>query len=269
MPSIGVGLKLGMNLSVDAGGLTEYAGVSGLVLLLDHLSDVTLDSGNLEQWNDRSFNKAHAIQSDTSKQPLSVASGPVNSLRSVSFDGVDEFLNLDAHVGKFSPLTEQSLFIVYDLPVSASRHIMLSMTDSTDTTGSNETEFVVQKWGVPVGWRVSDRGTNFVNNNVTALVGNDYMEFYTSLTPAGRGVPFPATTFQRAVAKASSTTAASFSSLTTPDRFRLGMGSYNAVNGGDTGFFLGDIVMVIMFDHGLTSAEAALVQAEINSITGL
>lgn len=58
---------------------------------LDHTTSVTDVSGNASQWNDKSANAWHFSQGTAGSRPLIVASG-LNGLRTIRFDGVDDFL---------------------------------------------------------------------------------------------------------------------------------------------------------------------------------
>lgn len=68
--------------------------LQGLALWLDaaDLSTITLDSGLVAQWSDKSGNGKNAVQSDSAKRPSGTDS--INALNAVGFDGTNDCLTV-------------------------------------------------------------------------------------------------------------------------------------------------------------------------------
>lgn len=64
---------------------------TGLWLDAADAGTLTLESGAVSQWNDKSGNSRHVVQSNSARQPLFQAAG-FNGLPAVDFDGSNDFL---------------------------------------------------------------------------------------------------------------------------------------------------------------------------------
>ena len=94
-------------LDIAAGQLWTPAAIStSLWLDANDSSTITLNSGNVSAWNDKSGNNRHATQSTTSRQPLYVSNG-LNNKGLIRPDGDGEYLGLD------SALSVGAVFMVY------------------------------------------------------------------------------------------------------------------------------------------------------------
>jgi len=94
-------------LGVAVGELwTPAALTTSLWLDAADASTVTLNSGNVSAWNDKSGNARHATQATAASQPL-YATNALNGLNVVRPDADEEFLGLNA------ALASGSIFIVY------------------------------------------------------------------------------------------------------------------------------------------------------------
>lgn len=79
--------------AVSGGGAnwTPAQITTGLWLDAADAGTLTLESGAVSQWNDKSGNSRHVVQSNSARQPLFQAAG-FNGLPAVDFDGSNDFL---------------------------------------------------------------------------------------------------------------------------------------------------------------------------------
>lgn len=79
-------------------------------------STITLDSGAVSQWNDKSGNNRHAVQATSSKRPV-VSAANMNGLDVLTFDGSDDSLYVNSWGSVSQPFTRcmvVDLYSAYD-----------------------------------------------------------------------------------------------------------------------------------------------------------
>jgi len=94
-------------------------------------STVTLDAGNVSQWDDKSGNGNHAVQLAGNRQPA-YNSVQINDLATLTFDPVNQNL-LDVN-NVFLDVTQPfSLFVVFRPTGLGARRLLLQQTNGTGT----------------------------------------------------------------------------------------------------------------------------------------
>ena len=110
---------------VGGGGLWTPADIAtDLWLDAADASTITLDSGAVSQWADKSGNSRHATQGTSSARPT-VAPAALNGLNVLTFDGINDFLSLGTALGRPQKYTILSVHRITK-SLSASQAIIAS-----------------------------------------------------------------------------------------------------------------------------------------------
>ena len=105
-------LAQGLKIQNTVSGAFDLNSVSGLQLWAKNATDVTLNGGNVSQWNDQSGNSNHLTQATASLQPA-------YSAGEVDFDGTDDKLGFTQ-----LELNEFSIFMVINLDAISSECLL-------------------------------------------------------------------------------------------------------------------------------------------------
>jgi hypothetical protein len=74
-------------------------------------STITIISGAISQWNDKSGNSRNATQSTSTKRPI-VVNSALNGLNGISFDGIDDYLEILGYLAVNSAASNNTVIIV-------------------------------------------------------------------------------------------------------------------------------------------------------------
>jgi len=106
MPGVSSGLNSGLAMGISGPRSRPFspARLSGLALWLDPSQGITLNSGAVSQWDDKSGNGNDAAQATAANQPLyKTAPDGINSAPALLFDGANDNLAVPAN----APLADQ------------------------------------------------------------------------------------------------------------------------------------------------------------------
>jgi hypothetical protein len=120
--------------------------VANLVLWLDAkaYSSLSLVSGAVERWTDRSGAGNDAVQTLSTYRPLYASTGGPNGTPTIDFDGSNDFLTLASHV----TATAATIFLVAAKDVADSGDICLLQTASLSLLARDST---IDQWGAQQG----------------------------------------------------------------------------------------------------------------------
>lgn len=114
---------------------------SALWLDADDSSTLTLVSGAVSEWRDKSGNNRHATQTTASNRPLLVTGG-LNGTDVIRFDGSNDFLNVNYSIHGLTEVTffvvgkrgniDFSVYLSTDYAASPARGIMLSQSNTAN-----------------------------------------------------------------------------------------------------------------------------------------
>ena len=176
-------------------------------------STVTIVSGAVSQWNDKSGNSRHATQSTSGKRPLFAATG-LNSMPAIDCDGTDDELLLTGVTSLTSVF--QSLFVVAKRDNAGGR-TEISIAIGNPSTGDSIAE--VPRWSdnvmyTQVGYTANRPVPTSVITDlpyITSATGGSIQRSYTNGTLIGTGTSQSTTAFSVTAGYIGSGTAVSIS----------------------------------------------------------
>lgn len=126
----------------------------GLITALDG-TDVTTNGSLVTSWNDQSGHNNHATQSTADSQPMLVTAATVNGTNALSFDGLDDFLDIMPNPTDFDK-NQFSWYVVHQ-PTAAdnSRLLNSSYADIDPIIGGDQ--FGGQTWATLAGTNARHR----------------------------------------------------------------------------------------------------------------
>lgn len=219
---------------------------SGLITWLMANEGITLASGNVSIWNDRSGQNNHATQSNSSNRP-GYSSSAINDLPAVTFNGSSQFLALPSGYSTFT--SGASIFVVLR-PNSVSagaRVIDLGNGATSDNVNIQEPTSTGASMYVFNGSTPS---------SVTASSAITLGKF--QLLEAIHNGSTTATILTNALQGAQSTSMNSITNTPRSSNF-LGQGSA----GGN--YFNGDIAEVLVYNRAVTTLERSTIEAALIS----
>lgn len=199
------------------------------------------NDGFVEIWYDQSGNFRHAIQETATNQPKIVSSGSlitVNSKPAITFDGNDNFLEVDGSSSdvsnevaySFSPSGDFGMFIVYKASVG-------NVVDSRDAGGDGI--FLQQSGGSTTRFRY-----NASANNIDVTATNDAQHFNT--------MTLDGTTLSGSVDGGTAVTKTVTAGVSTTQNLVLGAG-FNEANATD-----GEIQEAIFYENSVASEKSEI-----------
>jgi len=202
------------------------------------------NDGFVEVFYDQSGNFRHAIQETATNQPKIVSSGSlitVNSKPAITFDGNDNFLEVDgtgsAVAYSFSPSGDFGMFVVYKASVG-------NVVDSRDAGGDGI--FLQQSGGSTTRFRY-----NASANNIDVTATNDAQHFNT--------MTLDGTTLSGSVDGGTAVTKTVTAGVSTTQNLVLGAG-FNEANATD-----GEIQEAIFYENSKSSGDVENIEADIDN----
>ena len=199
-------------------------------------------NGFVETWYDQSANQRDAIQETATNQPSIVQNGgivKVNSKPAITFDGNDNFLEVDgtgsAVAYSFSPSGDFGMFIVYKASVG-------NITDSRDA--GSDGIFLQQSSGTDTRFRYNGDGS------INIVATNDEQHFNT--------MTLDGTTLSASVDGGTAGTDTVTAGVSTTQNLVLGAG-FNQANATD-----GEIQEAIFYENNKTT-DKANIEADIDN----
>ena len=149
---------------------------TGLITALD-TTDITLDGNNVTSWNDQSGSLNHALQATVDSQPVLVTGVTPTGGGAVSFDGVDDFLDIFPNPTDFDS-TGFTWYIVHQRDSTSESRFFTSCYSDIDSLTPGD-QYSGQAWGTYAGTSerhravVRDVGNGFNAVNTSPMV-TDY-----------------------------------------------------------------------------------------------
>ena len=152
---------------------------TGLITALD-TTDITLDGSSVTSWNDQSGSLNHALQATADSQPVLVIGVTPKGGAAVSFDGVDDFLDIFPNPTDFDS-TGFTWYIVHQRDSTSESRMFTSCYADIDSLTPGD-QYSGQAWGSYAGTLerhravVRDIGNGFnVANTSPMVTGNFYV----------------------------------------------------------------------------------------------
>lgn len=221
--------------------------IAGLQLWLDasDAATITETAGAVSQWNDKSGNSRNYVQATGAKQPMT-GTATINGLNAIQFDGVDDTMTSSAFMYALGTMT---LYIMFDSGVTTGERFFIG--DSNTGTDAPMYRFGPANSQMRSYLRNSASSVRFNTTGTTNIQGGDgnfvtVVDAGTQIDQYVNGLPETSVAYTR-------------SGVVTLNINAIGCLKRLA----ETGFYLGSIGEILVYQGAHDSAQRAQVEGYI------